>query len=44
MTPLSRLHALAAFLPGSLVRALQEDIDAVKEKVGDPVMCEKVRW
>jgi len=25
MTPLSRLHALAAFLPDSLVRALQED-------------------
>lgn len=25
------------------VRALEEDIDAVKEKVDDPVMCEKVR-
>ena len=25
------------------VRALEEDIEAVKEKVDDPVMCEKVR-
>lgn len=31
---------------GSLVeevKALEEDIEAVKEKVEDPVMCEKVR-
>ena len=37
---------LQRMFTGSLmeeVRALNEDIEAVKEKVDDPVMCEKVR-
>jgi hypothetical protein len=25
------------------VKALEEDIEAVKDKVDDPVMCEKIR-
>ena len=44
--PFGGRSLLQRMFSGSLmeeVRALQEDIDAVKEKVEDPVMCEKVR-
>ncbi|KAH9943424.1 uncharacterized protein BXZ73DRAFT_97466 [Epithele typhae] len=44
--PFGGRSLLQRMFTGSLmeeVRALQEDIEAVKEKVEDPVMCEKVR-
>ena len=45
-TPFGGRSLLQRMFTGSLmeeVRALNEDIEAVKEKVDDPVMCEKVR-
>ncbi|KAI0660967.1 hypothetical protein C8Q70DRAFT_1099664 [Cubamyces menziesii] len=44
--PFGGRSLLQRMFTGSLmeeVRALEEDIEAVKEKVDDPVMCEKVR-
>ncbi|KAI0677512.1 hypothetical protein C8Q78DRAFT_1074205 [Trametes maxima] len=44
--PFGGRSLLQRMFTGSLmeeVRALEEDIDAVKDKVEDPVMCEKVR-
>ncbi|TBU49550.1 hypothetical protein BD309DRAFT_881952 [Dichomitus squalens] len=45
-TPFGGRSLLQRMFTGSLmeeVRAINEDIEAVKEKVDDPVMCEKVR-
>ncbi|KAI1786535.1 hypothetical protein LXA43DRAFT_927473 [Ganoderma leucocontextum] len=45
-TPFGGRSLLQRMFTGSLmeeVRAINEDIEAIKEKVDDPVMCEKVR-
>ncbi len=45
-TPFGGRSLLQRMFTGSLmeeVRAINEDIEAVKEKVDDPIMCEKVR-